>query len=82
MGPFGGLLAGGLASRFGAPATQALCGVGCIAATLVFAVRLPRLNRIIESLHIQRGLAAVAVATASGEPVAVIPLRTNGEEAT
>jgi MFS family permease len=45
MAPFGALLAGWLADRFGAPATVALGGLCCIAGAAVFATRLPGLRR-------------------------------------
>lgn len=44
MAPLGSLLAGALADRFGAPAAVAVGGVVCIAASIVFAVRLPSLR--------------------------------------
>ncbi len=42
MAPIGALLGGTLAHRLGAPLTVALGGGGCLAAGLVFALRLPR----------------------------------------
>ena len=42
MGPFGSLLAGGLAEALGAPRTVLLGGLVTVAAALVFAARLPR----------------------------------------
>jgi predicted MFS family arabinose efflux permease len=44
MAPFGNLLAGASAERFGAPATAAAGGVLCILAALLLLVRLPRLR--------------------------------------
>lgn len=41
MMPFGSLLAGGLASRFGAPSTLLISGLFCITGSLFFAARLP-----------------------------------------
>ncbi len=45
MAPFGSLLAGAVASRFGAPATVAAGGALCVGASLLFWSRLPRLSR-------------------------------------
>ena len=59
MVPFGSLLAGALAHRLGAPATVALGGTACIAAALVFGLRLPALRRdtrqIIAALQVAGG---------------------------
>jgi MFS family permease len=44
MAPFGGLLAGVLANRFGAPATVAAGGMACIAGAAVFRTHLPRVR--------------------------------------
>jgi MFS family permease len=41
MAPFGSLLAGLVAHRFGAPATIAIGGAACIAAAAIFGARLP-----------------------------------------
>src|SRR5262249_34640926 len=44
MAPFGALLAGALAGRWGAPGTVALGGVVCAIGALIFRWRLPRLR--------------------------------------
>jgi MFS family permease len=54
--PFGSLLAGGLASRIGAPATLVLGGVGCLAAALWFARLLPRLREVVRPIYIEKGI--------------------------
>ncbi|HVN76734.1 MAG TPA: MFS transporter [Thermoanaerobaculaceae bacterium] len=54
--PFGSLLAGSLAHRIGAPQTVILGGAVCIAAAVVFAVRLPALRRLIRPVYRQRGI--------------------------
>jgi MFS family permease len=41
VAPFGALLAGSLADRIGAPRTVAMGGAVCVAAALVFRLRLP-----------------------------------------
>src|SRR2546430_14096878 len=45
MAPFGALLAGGLAGRWGAPKTVAAGGAICAVGAVVFRWRLPRLRR-------------------------------------
>jgi len=61
MAPFGSLLAGALAQRFGAPATVAAGGVVCIIGALVFGLCLPALRQ--ETRQI-----IVALQAAGGEP--------------
>lgn len=61
MAPFGSLLAGALAHRFGAPATVALGGVVCMAGAVVFGLHLPVLR------HEARQI-IVALEAAGGEP--------------
>jgi MFS family permease len=61
MAPFGALLAGTLADRFGAPATVAGGGLVCIAGALAFGVRLP-------TLRPQARRIILAQQAAAGEP--------------
>ena len=56
MAPFGSLLAGGLASRIGAPRTFLIGGVGCLAGALLFARQLPRLREIIRPIYVRKGI--------------------------
>jgi MFS family permease len=56
MAPFGSLLAGSLAHRFGAPRTVMLGGSVCILGAAVFAARLPVLRRLIRPIYRQRGI--------------------------
>jgi len=59
MGPFGALLAGFAADRFGAPATVAAGGVVCLISAIVFWTQLAAIR-----VHIRRMLAEQqAVAT-------------------
>jgi MFS family permease len=51
VGPFGALLAGVSASRFGAPRTLAAGGAVVLAASLAFHLALPRLRRIVLAEH-------------------------------
>jgi MFS family permease len=54
--PFGSLLAGTLAHRYGAPHTLTVGGAGCILAALWFASRLPRLREKVRPIYIQKGI--------------------------
>jgi MFS family permease len=54
--PFGSLLAGGLASRIGAPHTLLLSGAGCLIAALWFATRLPGLRETVRPIYVQLGI--------------------------
>jgi MFS family permease len=56
LAPFGSLVAGSVASHTGTPATLLLCGAGCLAAGLVFGVRLGALRRLIRPIYVQRGI--------------------------
>jgi MFS family permease len=56
MAPFGSLLAGSLAHRFGAPRTVMLGGIVCILGAGVFAARLPALRRLIRPVYRRRGI--------------------------
>jgi MFS family permease len=54
--PLGSLLAGTVASRFGAPATLALGGAACMAAALAFRRRLPVLRRMVRPIYQRLGI--------------------------
>jgi MFS family permease len=56
MMPLGSLLAGGAASRFGAPATIAAGGAICIAGAALFAGLLPRLREQARPLYVRLGI--------------------------
>jgi MFS family permease len=60
MAPFGSLLAGWLADRFGAPVVVAGGGVGCAAAALVFSAQLPRLRAAAQPILLARGIIGAA----------------------
>ena len=62
MAPFGSLLAGGLASRIGAPLTLRLGGVACLAGAFLFARQLPRLREFVRPIYARKGIRQ-AVAT-------------------
>jgi MFS family permease len=54
--PLGSLMGGSLASRIGAPATLMFGGICCIAASFLFARKLPQLRRITRPVYIDRGI--------------------------
>jgi molybdopterin-guanine dinucleotide biosynthesis protein A len=55
--PIGALLAGGIAKRFGAPATLAMFGTFCLAGSLLFvAWVVMRLRAAEEAAQVQAGL--------------------------
>ena len=56
MMPFGSLLAGWAASRFGSPLTVLISGVICAAGALLFTLQLPALRAKIRPLYQQRGI--------------------------
>jgi MFS family permease len=54
--PFGSLLAGVLAHRIGAPHTVMLTGACCVAASIWFALELPKIGSIMRPIYQQKGL--------------------------
>lgn len=54
--PFGSLLAGVFAARFGAPQTILLGGCACILGGIVFARQLPRLRELVAPIYVERGI--------------------------
>ncbi|HTN76264.1 MAG TPA: MFS transporter [Pirellulaceae bacterium] len=56
MSPFGSLLAGFLASRWGPQVTIAIVGATCVLASLVFAARLPAMRPLIRPIYIRKGI--------------------------
>jgi MFS family permease len=58
LGPFGSLLVGTLAHRFGAPAAVLINGVGCVAAAAVFSMWLPRFLKLVHPVLVRMGIAA------------------------
>ncbi len=56
MVPFGSLMGGSLATQIGAPGTLMLGGICCIAASFLFARKLPLLRRITRPLYIDLGI--------------------------
>ncbi len=56
MVPFGSLLTGSLAARFGAPAAVMFNGVVCLAGSFVFARRLPAIRKIVRPIYARLGI--------------------------
>ncbi len=56
MAPFGGLLAGALAHRIGAPRTILVSGIACMLAAAWFATRLPSLRTILRPVYREIGV--------------------------
>jgi len=56
MAPFGSILAGTLASRFGAPQAVAFGGVLCVAGGFVFALQLPALRNAALPIYRKKGI--------------------------
>jgi MFS family permease len=56
MTPFGSLLAGGLASKIGAPNTLMIGGISCILGSLVFARKLPLLRQMVRPIYVKMGI--------------------------
>jgi len=56
MMTFGSLLAGGLASKIGAPNTLIIGGTSCILGSLMFAKRLPLLRRMVRPIYEKMGI--------------------------
>ena len=54
--PFGGLLAGALASSIGAPYTFMLGGLCCILGALIFARYLPTMRQFIRPIYVRKGI--------------------------
>ena len=61
MAPFGSLLAGGMAARFGAPVTIVASGIACLLGSVWFATRLPAIRRIVRPIYVELGIIPEAV---------------------
>jgi MFS family permease len=73
MAPFGALLAGLAAGRFGAPAAVAAGGATCIVGAIIFGLRLPALRVSGRRLLIAQEIAAGDPTIAATEAVAAAP---------
>jgi len=56
MAPFGSLLAGSLASQFGAPTAVMISGISCILGSLMFARKLPELRLLAHPIYVEKGI--------------------------
>jgi MFS family permease len=56
MAPFGSLLAGNLAARFGAPSTMMFNGAVCLVGAVWFARRLPAIRLVIRPIYARMGI--------------------------
>ncbi|MGB0014727.1 MAG: MFS transporter [Candidatus Sulfotelmatobacter sp.] len=56
MAPFGSLLAGGLAHRFGAPHAVMITGAFCLAGSLWFTTRLKSIRKIMRPIYVEMGI--------------------------
>ncbi len=56
VAPAGSLLGGGMATLLGAPATVTIAAAGCLVSAVVFAVRLPRLRRLVRPIYQTKGI--------------------------
>jgi MFS family permease len=56
VAPFGSLIAGGLAQRFGAPVALLVGGSACIAGAAAFLSRLPALRRLVRPIYVRLGI--------------------------
>ncbi|HKD02032.1 MAG TPA: MFS transporter [Terriglobales bacterium] len=70
MAPFGSLLAGELAARFGAPRTVMMTGSLCVLGSAWFAVRLPEIRRVVRPIY--AGLGILPEVAAGLEAVSVL----------
>jgi MFS family permease len=73
MAPFGSLLAGELASRFGAARTVMMTGSVCVLGSVWFALRLPEIRRVVRPIYAGLGIlpevaAGLEAASALGTP--------------
>ncbi len=56
MAPFGSLLAGGLASRIGAPNTLLLGGLCCVIGAFIFAMKIPAIKKNVRPIYAKKGI--------------------------
>ena len=56
MAPFGGLMAGSLASKIGAPKTLILGGICCVLGAFIFAGKLPLIKQRARPIYIKKGI--------------------------
>jgi len=62
MSPFGSMLAGALANKFGAPVAVALGGVACILGGVAFGLQIPALRRAAHPIYREKGIISPEIA--------------------
>jgi hypothetical protein len=77
MAPLGALLAGWVAGRIGAPKTVAVGGLICLAASAVFAARLPAFRGEARALIVAQSMAGGDPPAEMTGPAAEVPLSSN-----
>jgi len=60
LGPFGSLLVGAMAARFGAATAVSINGLGCLAAAFVFWLWLPRFLKLVHPALDKMGISGEA----------------------
>ena len=73
MAPFGSLLAGGLASKIGAPHTLMIGGVSCVLGSLLFAAKLPLLREMVRPVYVRRGIISEAASRVKRSTNSTVP---------
>ena len=74
MAPFGALLAGGLAGRWGAPKTVAAGGAICAVGSIIFRWRLPKLrSHALQLIVAQESAGGAPADTATGDRISSLP---------
>lgn len=73
MAPFGSLLAGGLASKIGAPHTLMIGGVSCVLGSLMFAAKLPLLREMVRPVYVRRGIISEAASRVKRSTNSTVP---------
>jgi len=68
MGPFGALLAGGLAQWLGAPGTVLVGGIACIGGSLLFLSRLRQIGQAVHPTYVRLGILPESSPREGGEP--------------
>jgi MFS-type transporter involved in bile tolerance (Atg22 family) len=56
MAPFGSLLAGALAHRFGAPHAVMITGICCVAGSAWFTTQLPAVRAVMRPIYVEMGI--------------------------
>jgi MFS family permease len=74
MAPLGALIAGSAAERLGAPNTVAIGGVVCVAASVVFASRLPKLRGEARRLIVAQSMSGGTPPAEMTGPAAEVPM--------